>query len=56
MIIVIINNDNDYQYQNVADFTTKNCIGAGLFYVYVWLKIKIYERRQNINSTIGRIY
>ena len=34
MIIVIIFNDNDYQYQNVALFTTKKCIGAKVIYVY----------------------
>ena len=34
MIIVIICNDNDYQYHYVAGCTTKKCIGAGLFCVY----------------------
>ena len=34
MIIVIIFNDNDYQYHYVACNTTKKCIGAYLLYVY----------------------
>jgi len=28
MIIVIIFNDNDYQYQNVTPNATKKCVGA----------------------------
>ena len=37
MILVIIYNENDYQYHYVASIATKNCIGAGPKYVYVWL-------------------
>ena len=40
MIIVIIFNDNDYQYQNVTVYTTKKCVGGSLIYVYAWLYIK----------------
>ena len=40
MIIVIIFNDNDYQYQNAAYNTTKKCVGGLLICVYVWLYIK----------------
>ena len=35
MIIVIIFNDNDYQYQYAAPYATKKCIGAKEIYVYV---------------------
>ena len=41
MIIVIIFNDNDYQYQNVAVYTTKKCIGAYVICVYAWLYRRI---------------
>ena len=34
MQIIIIFNENDYQYQNVAFNATKKCVGAYLFYVY----------------------
>ena len=37
MIIIIICNDNDYQYHYVAHNTTKKCIGAWCIYVYAWL-------------------
>ena len=46
MILVIIYNDNDYQYQSVAVYTTKKCVGASLFYVYVWLKIKFMSEEK----------
>jgi len=35
LIIVIICNNNDYQYQYVARFATKKCVGALAYYVYV---------------------
>jgi len=37
LIQVIVVNDNDYQYHYVALNTTKKCIVAKKFYVYVWL-------------------
>ena len=37
MIIVIIFNDNDYQYQFDAAYATKKCIGTMNFCVYDWL-------------------
>jgi len=35
MVLIITVNENDYQYQYVALNTTKKCIGAQVFYVYV---------------------
>ena len=32
---IVAVNENDYQYQCVALNTTKKCIGAKVFYVYV---------------------
>jgi len=34
MQIIIIFNENDYQYQNATSNATKKCVGANLFYVY----------------------
>ena len=45
MIIVIICNDNDYQYQYVAHYATKKCIGEFKFYVYAWLYIKMNDNK-----------
>ena len=54
---MIINcNENDYQYQNVASFATKKCIGAQVIYVYVKLYKNYYEQRQNINITGRCLY
>ena len=46
MIISCNINDNDYQYQNVAYNTTKNCIGGFAIYVYVWLKLTLWEKKK----------
>ncbi len=37
MILIIIINDNDYQYHFAAHIATKKCIGAIKLYVYVKL-------------------
>ena len=37
--MIIIRNENDYQYQYVADSATKKCIGALIIYVYDQLYI-----------------
>ena len=37
MILIINFNENDYQYQYVADNTTKKCVGDDDLYVYPWL-------------------
>ena len=37
MVLILVVNENDYQYQYVADNTTKKCIGANVIYVYAWL-------------------
>ena len=37
MVLILVVNENDYQYQHVAGNTTKKCIGANVIYVYVWL-------------------
>jgi len=34
LIIIITINDNDYQYQIDACYTTKKCVGGLNFYVY----------------------
>ena len=39
MQLIIICNENDYHYQNVAGYTTKKCIGGRKIYVYAWLYI-----------------
>ena len=48
MILIIIFNDNDYQYQNVASIATKNCIGPNDIYVYAWLYIKMTKNKNSI--------
>ena len=37
MILIIICNDNDYQYHFVAYNATKNCVGTLILYVYAKL-------------------
>ena len=37
LVLTIVVNENDYQYQYVAYNTTKKCIGARYNYVYAWL-------------------
>ena len=48
MILIIIFNDNDYQYQSVAPIATKNCIGPYDIYVYAWLYIKMTKNKNSI--------
>ena len=49
MIIIIICNDNDYQYQNVAPDATKKCIWANKMSVYdrLW-KLDMAENKSTI--------
>ena len=49
MIIIIICNDNDYQYQNVARDATKKCIWANKMNVYdrLW-KLDMAENKSTI--------
>jgi len=37
LILIIIFNENDYQYHYVASYATKKCVGAAGIYVYAWL-------------------
>jgi len=47
--MLIIFNDNDYQYQYVAVRATKKCIGDSQAYVYAWLyRIYMSEKKKSV--------
>ena len=48
MQLIIICNENDYQYQYVADNTTKKCVGGKSIYVYAWLQGNMAEDKTSI--------
>ncbi len=51
MKMIIIFNENDYQYQYVACNATKKCVGAKTIYVYAWLH-RTYMATEDKNSIL----
>ncbi len=47
MKLIIICNDNDYQYQSVACNSTKKCVCAFKLYVYAWLYRSFMAEEKN---------
>jgi cytoskeletal protein CcmA (bactofilin family) len=56
IILIPINivNENDYQFQNVAVYTTKKCVGAKSFYVYDWLH-RNYMAEEKISTLLSDV-